>query len=65
VADLKSEWNKGYLEGGGIFFILAPIWMPIADGEGLQWPRVEDAGTYLLSAIFGAFALWRARRIKT
>lgn len=62
---LKSGWTKGYLEGGGIFFIAAPIWMPIANGEGLQWPQAEDAGIYILCAIGGVASLWQARRIKS
>ena len=62
---VKSQWTKGYLEGGGIFFIAAPIWMPMADGEGLQWPRAEDTVTYIVLAIGGVALLWWARRIES
>lgn len=65
MSDLKSHWTKNYLQSGGWFAIAAPIWMPIADGKGLQWPTGEYAGAYMVSVIAGIAALWWAHRIKS
>ena len=64
MSDLKSRWFKGSLEGLGPFFIAAPIWVPLAEGEGLQWPSADDAFMYICGAIGGIALLWWASRIK-
>ena len=64
MSDLKSVWTKNYLQSGAIFMFFSPIWVPIADGKGLQWPTAEYAGVYIIFAIGGIAGLWWARRIK-
>jgi hypothetical protein len=52
------SWQKGWMEGGAIGLIAMPIWVPIAEGEGLRLPSGGEWIQYALFAAIGILILF-------
>ena len=61
---LSRAWTQGRLEALGVLVILAPVLVPLANGEGLRWPALWEIPIYAIGLAIGARLLYRYHKYR-